>query len=228
MAGTGRFEQTRGVGTARAWIASDVMSVVEILHSDLTREGFEVTCGAPGGHAILPRGFEPDLIVVHHVLPRLDGISLLARVRERSSAPVVIVASGASIADCEQAMRLGADRFLVEADIDQFKTICRDWMRGGHEGPQTTRPRVWTAADARIRRDQELRDRLLDLLSATNGNIAEMARRIGKDRSTVRYHLRRFGMLEQIPYRNEGGPEIHDSEGGRCLSDVGGDRSRSR
>ena len=52
-----------------------------------------------------------------------------------------------------------------------------------------------TAADARQLRDRELFDRLERLLIETRGNIAEMGRRMGKDRSTIRYHLRRFGML---------------------------------
>lgn len=52
-----------------------------------------------------------------------------------------------------------------------------------------------TANQARSLGQQELFDRLEALLFETRGNIAEVARRLGKDRSTVRYHLQRFGML---------------------------------
>lgn len=53
-----------------------------------------------------------------------------------------------------------------------------------------------TADQARLLGQQELFERLEHLVIETRGNIAEIARRLGKDRSTVRYHLRRFGMLE--------------------------------
>lgn len=52
-----------------------------------------------------------------------------------------------------------------------------------------------TATEAREIGRRELCFQLERLLVETRGNIAEIGRRIGKDRSTVRYHLRRFGML---------------------------------
>ncbi len=70
--------------------------------------------------------------------------------------------------------------------------------RKSEAGPSPSAPRkpALTAAEARGLRDQELFERLEALLIETRGNIAEMARRLGRDRSTVRYHLRRFGMLD--------------------------------
>ena len=54
---------------------------------------------------------------------------------------------------------------------------------------------VVTADEARDDGRRELFEQLEALLVETRGNIAEVARRLGKDRSTVRYHLARFGML---------------------------------
>lgn len=53
-----------------------------------------------------------------------------------------------------------------------------------------------TAAGARLLARRELREELQKQLLDCRGNIAEMARRMGKDRSTIRYHLHRQGMLE--------------------------------
>jgi transcriptional regulator with GAF, ATPase, and Fis domain len=61
--------------------------------------------------------------------------------------------------------------------------------------PSDQRRPAMTANQARSLGQQELFDRLEALLVETRGNIAEVARRLGKDRSTVRYHLQRFGML---------------------------------
>ena len=64
-----------------------------------------------------------------------------------------------------------------------------------------------TATEAREIGRRELCLQLESLLVETRGNIAEIGRRIGKDRSTVRYHLRRFGML------GEGGSRVPRSVG---------------
>ncbi len=54
-----------------------------------------------------------------------------------------------------------------------------------------------TAEEARNLAERERFEELERLLVETRGNIAEMARRLGKDRSTIRYHLSRFGMLRR-------------------------------
>jgi transcriptional regulator with GAF, ATPase, and Fis domain len=54
---------------------------------------------------------------------------------------------------------------------------------------------VMTVMEARRRAQQEFRRVLQTNLVECRGNVAEMARRMGKDRSTIRYHLCRFGML---------------------------------
>lgn len=76
-----------------------------------------------------------------------------------------------------------------------------------------------TATQARVMRDRELFDLLERLLFETRGNIAEMARRLGKDRSTVRYHLKRFGMLsDQI--RRDCAPRVERVNGVRPINPV--------
>lgn len=67
-------------------------------------------------------------------------------------------------------------------------------LREQQEG-RTVREPIMTADEARRLGEQELFDLLERLVIETRGNLAEVARRIGRDRSTVRYHLRRFGML---------------------------------
>jgi len=56
-----------------------------------------------------------------------------------------------------------------------------------------------TAAEVRRIARSELEAELARQLVDCRGNLAEVARRMGKDRSTIRYHLRRFGMLTERP-----------------------------
>ena len=77
--------------------------------------------------------------------------------------------------------------------------------RSGHARGGPRRPAI-TAAEARRLREHELFDRLERLLIETRGNIAEIGRRMGRDRSTIRYHLQRFGMLDERPEEDRDDP----------------------
>lgn len=87
----------------------------------------------------------------------------------------------------------------------------RDGRRGPGERP------VLTAAAARERARRALRARLAHLVVETDGNVAEIARRMGKDRSTVRYHLDRFGLLGATDPSACRGEDSGDRESGRGL-----------
>jgi len=139
----------------------------------------------------------PDLVVTLDERSRLDGIELVRRLRETSNVPVVIVSAEGSIAKCEEAMRVGANRFLQKCcDLDRVGDVARELVQQMSGGSARRRAPTLTATEARLMRDHELFELLQRLLFETRGNIAEMARRMGKDRSTVRYHLKRFGMLD--------------------------------
>jgi DNA-binding NtrC family response regulator len=186
-----------------ALIVDDLADGREILGDRLARAGFAISYAADGLAAF--NAFvqnQPDLIVTDSQMPRLNGIGLVRRVREISDVPVVMITAFGSIPDCEEAMRVGADRYLqFRRDLDRVGQVARELVTVRHarkDGNGRSNPahRAMTANDARLLAQQELRDELQKHLIDCRGNIAEMARRMGKDRSTIRYHLRRLGMLD--------------------------------
>jgi DNA-binding NtrC family response regulator len=52
--------------------------------------------------------------------------------------------------------------------------------------------------------DRELRGRLSDAIARHRGNLAEVAREIGKDRTQIRRWMKRFGLRRELPHRNLG------------------------
>jgi DNA-binding NtrC family response regulator len=147
---------------------------------------------------------QPDLIVTDCQMPRLDGIGLLRQIREFSDVPVIIMTAFASIADCEKAIRLGANRYLqFRRDLDGVGSVACELVGSSRAERGLTGLPDMTARRARSMAREELRGELEILLLDCRGNIAEMARRMGRDRSTIRYHLSRLGMLgERRPIRN--------------------------
>jgi len=150
--------------------------------------------GLAGLHAFI-RAL-PDLIVASDRQAGLDGFELARRVRELSDVPIALLVAGDSASIRERALRLGVDRILVRgADAGELAASVIELVTGVR-GSGAVR---LTAAHVRRAVRSELRAELERLLVECRGNLAEMARRMGRDRSTVRYHLRRFGMLVEDP-----------------------------
>lgn len=179
----------------RALVVADPVPGREVVGKELGNAGFDVVYSESDSHALrLLETGRPDLIVTDHDKPRVDGLELVRCVRSVSSIPVVVLTAFGSISECEHAMRLGADRFLqFRRDLDRLGQIARDLVDPVHR--RNAAVQGLTAEGARALRERELRERLQSLVVECRGNIAEVARRMNRDRSTVRYHLRRFGLL---------------------------------
>lgn len=167
------------------------------LGKKLAEAGFSVHVAEDGRDALARVNRQPpDLVVATDEESGPNGIALVRRLRATSDVPIVVVSAAGSIHECEEAMRAGANRFLQKRfDLDRVGQVALELVRE-RPGVAVRSRRPWlTAAQARDIRARELSELLERLLFETRGNIAEMARRMGRDRSTVRYHLKRLGML---------------------------------
>lgn len=201
-------------GAPRVLVVEGQGAAREVVRHALGEAGFRLRFAAAGEEAL--RCFQTeslDLIVTDHHLPRVDGIELVRRIRAESDVPVVILTACGSIPDCERAMRAGADRFLqTRRDAERLARVARELVesRGSRRNAAST-PEL-TAEQARALGQRELQNRLKRLVVECRGNIAEIARRMNRDRSTIRYHLRRMGLLESaarsVPPRRETGRTI--------------------
>ena len=192
----------------RALVVDDLAETREIVGHRLAEVGFTIAYAVDGldAYDVFVRDGS-DLIVTDGQMPRLNGLGLVRRIREISNVPVVMLAEFGSIPDCEEAMRVGVDRYLqFGRDLERVARIAsalvrEDAARGARKIDWASPLPAWieggmTAAEARSLAERELGAELQKQLVDCRGNIAEMARRMGKDRSTIRYHLRRLGMLD--------------------------------
>ncbi len=185
-----------------ALVVDDPVGEVGVLGDRLASVGFAVSFARDGEEA-LEAFFRapPDVVVTGRQVSRSGGLGLVRQIRAVSTVPVVMVTSFGSIPDCEEAFRAGVDRYLLlEGEGRHVGEAVRELVR------ESADPMSWpsrrrseagmTAARMRALAREALREELGRLLILCRGNVAEMARRMGRDRSTVRYHLRRFGMLD--------------------------------
>ena len=96
-------------------VVDDDARIRDLLRRYLTQEGFEVLL-AEDGKALnrLVTRENIDLIVLDLMLPRMDGITLLEKLRQRSAIPVIITSAKQTENDRVNLLDLGADDYLTK------------------------------------------------------------------------------------------------------------------
>jgi DNA-binding response OmpR family regulator len=94
-------------------VVDDDPKIVSLVRTYLEREGFRVTTAGDGRAALSSiEEAPPRLIVLDLMLPELDGMTVMRRVRERSAVPVVMLSARGSAADRVYGISEGADDYL--------------------------------------------------------------------------------------------------------------------
>ncbi|WP_237538430.1 SpoIIE family protein phosphatase [Streptomyces sp. SID486] len=107
-----------GAASARVLVADDNADMREYLTRILAGAGYEVTAVTDGVEALrsVRRG-TPDLVVSDVMMPRLDGLELVARLRgdaRTASVPVLLLSARAGQEASIEGLQAGADDYLVK------------------------------------------------------------------------------------------------------------------
>ena len=96
-------------------IVEDEPEIAEILDAYLSRDGFRTVRAGDGVTALQHhRMLRPDLVVLDVKLPKADGFEVLAEIRRRGDTPVIMATALAEDLDKLQALRIGADDYVVK------------------------------------------------------------------------------------------------------------------
>src|SRR5688572_30593916 len=96
-------------------IIDDEPNIRRMVGALLAAEGYEVRDAPDGTHGLASAAeLEPDIVLLDLMMPgELDGMAVLARLRERfPGLPVVMMSGGAGLSDAVKATRLGASTFV--------------------------------------------------------------------------------------------------------------------
>ena len=116
-------------------IIEDEPEIADILRRYFEREGFR-TVNAGDGETGLSHHLrlKPDLVVLDVKLPRQDGFEVLSVLRQRGDTPVIMVTALAQDIDKLQALRSGADDYVVKP-FNPLEVVARAKVvlrRSGH------------------------------------------------------------------------------------------------
>jgi DNA-binding response OmpR family regulator len=100
---------------SKVLVVDDEPTVREVVASYLRRDGHDVAEAGDGHTALeLLESDPPDLLVLDMMLPGVNGLDILRRVRAAGSIPVIMLTARAEESDRVAGLELGADDYVVK------------------------------------------------------------------------------------------------------------------
>src|SRR5258708_8509867 len=138
-------------------VVDDDAKIVTLVRTSLERDGFSVVEARDGLGALeAVEANHPQLVVLDLMLPELDGLGVMRRVRQHSDVPILMLSARGTTADRVTGIGEGADDYLPKPfSPAELVVRVRAILRRRAAAPALPRP-----GDRRILR---LRDLTIDL-----------------------------------------------------------------
>ena len=199
----------------RVLVVDDEAIVRDVLGRYLEKDGFIVDTAADGEAALEQAArSRPDLVVLDLMLPNLDGLEVLRRIRERAEVPVVLLTAKGEEVDRVVGLEVGADDYVTKPFsprevVARVRAVLRRSERAAVPGERPTivaGPLQIDRDRREVRRDGEplhltrKEFELLALLASYPGRTFDRAELLEQvwdfawdgDSSTVTVHVRRL------------------------------------
>ena len=96
-------------------IVDDEPQMGMLLEMMLAREGYKVKSAQDGLNGLrLAYSFEPDLVLLDIMMPHMDGLTVLARLREFCQAPVIFLTAVGGVDSTIEGLDLGAADYITK------------------------------------------------------------------------------------------------------------------
>ena len=123
-------------------VIEDEAPILRFLRTSLQEKGFRILEAAKGGAAIeLAASRKPDLILLDLMLPDMDGLEVLKRLRQWTSVPVIILSARGQETDKIAGLDAGADDYLTKPfGVAELLARMRAAFRRAEKGPEENPP----------------------------------------------------------------------------------------
>ena len=117
---------------ARVLVVDDEPALRDALESSLAFEGYEVTTASDGLEALdVIAEKSPDLVLLDIMMPRMDGLTTVRRLRARGdTVPVLMLTARDAVGDRVTGLDVGADDYLAKPfELDELLARVRALLR---------------------------------------------------------------------------------------------------
>jgi two-component system response regulator ArlR len=124
---------------ARILVVEDEVKFARFVELELTYEGYSVTKAYDGRTGLeMAEKEQFDLILLDVMLPGLNGIEVLRRIRRVSSVPIIMLTARDSVMDKVSGLDLGADDYITKPfAIEELLARIRAALRKQARSPQS-------------------------------------------------------------------------------------------
>lgn len=129
---------------AKILVVDDEQSIVNLITAYLKPEGYEVHTAMDGPSGLkAARAFKPDLIILDIMLPGMDGLELLSRLRRESEVYVILLTARTEETDKIVGLSVGADDYVTKPFSPReltarVKAALRRLQAGAGQGTETS------------------------------------------------------------------------------------------
>ncbi len=165
----------------RILIIEDEPDLLQNLAQGIRENGFAVDTAKDGEEGLYKaETWAYDALVLDITLPRLDGLTLLERLRRTQKTPVILLTARDSIRDRVRGLDHGADDYLTKPfDFDELLARLRALIRRAADSPNP-------------------------IIELDSVSVNTALRRVEKDGQTVALTNREYTLLEYlVQHRNE-------------------------
>lgn len=141
-------------------------SIIEVITLGLSYEGADVQVARDGIEAVrMHSEVAPDITVLDIMLPRLDGLSVLKRIKAQGDTPVILLTAKDSLEDRVAGLDAGADDYVTKPfDFPELVARIRAVLRRPHA---TSAEELIEVGDLRIDRARHEVRRAGELIDLT-------------------------------------------------------------
>lgn len=200
----------------RVLLVEDEETILDGLDALFSSQGFVTTCAADGASALETLGVSTfDLVILDLMLPKLDGLSVLRRVRAQGDdTPVLILTAKGREDDVVEGLEAGADDYVTKPfGVRELVARARGLLRRPRPSPD--RPQRFRVGGALVDLDAQVVETersegtvARHLLSAASGTLSAgvgMPTRSGAthvdDREPVRLTAREASLIGYLVER---------------------------
>lgn len=113
------------VNKQKILIVDDDENIAELISLYLTKECFNTKIVHDGESALqVHKTFQPDLILLDIMLPRMDGYQVCRELRTYSNTPIIMLSAKGEVFDKVLGLELGADDYM-EKPFDSKELVAR-------------------------------------------------------------------------------------------------------
>ncbi|HVE25330.1 MAG TPA: response regulator transcription factor [Sporichthya sp.] len=122
----------------RVLVVDDEPSLSELLQMALRYEGWEIRTAASGTEALrVAKDFRPDAVVLDIMLPDMDGLAVMHRLRADADTPVLFLTAKDAVADRVAGLTAGGDDYVtkpfsLEEVVARLRSLVRRALAAGN------------------------------------------------------------------------------------------------